>query len=88
MTSVHATSAATRLTVRSGVHLVSRDLAFVFAEVLCAATIISDARALAAAKGRSVLSMWPQFLRNTAGGFACLWLLLSFTTFQEVPKSL
>lgn len=69
-----------------GIHLVSRDLAFIFAEVFAAATIISDARSLATNKGRSILTMWPHFLRNTVGGFVCLWLLLSFTEFSEVPK--
>jgi hypothetical protein len=71
------------VTIVAGLHLVARDAAFVFAEVLCVSTIISDARALAAIKGRTVFSMWPHLLRNAAFGFAFLWILLSFTTFQE-----
>lgn len=80
---VLAVLARRHVTIFAGLHLVARDAAFVFAEVLCVSTIISDARALAALKGRSVFSMWPHLLRNVAFGFAFLWILLSFTTFQE-----
>jgi hypothetical protein len=61
-------------------------LAFIFAEIVAVATVISDARSLAVVKGRSIFAMWPHFLRNTICGFACLWLLLSFTEFSEVSK--
>ena len=74
---------ATLITQFSGTHLVARDFAFVFAEVFCVATIISDTRALAAIKGRPILSMWPNLLKFSVGGYACLWVLLSFTNHQE-----
>jgi hypothetical protein len=76
------------VTIFAGLHLVARDAAFVFAEVLCVLTIISDARALAAIQKRTVISMWPHLLRNAAFGFAFLWVLLSFTTFQEQEHKL
>jgi hypothetical protein len=76
-------AAATLITQFAGTHLVARDFAFVFAEVFCVATIVSDTRALAAIKGRPILSMWPNLLKFSVGGFVCLWVLLSFTNHQE-----
>ncbi len=71
---------------RVGLHLMTRDFAFVMAEVFCVVTIIVDARALATQKGRTILTMWPHLIRNSIGGYVLMWLLLSFTQFQEQQR--